>query len=60
MMRDMHISFLHYVEELWNETISTILFYWSKTLKTIEPTFIQFAHYIESVFWEASKKVLGE
>lgn len=55
----MHISFLHYMEELWNETGNVIAQYWLRTLRTIEPTFIQFAHHIENVFWEGSKKVLG-
>ncbi|XP_073994094.1 apolipoprotein lipid transfer particle isoform X2 [Rhodnius prolixus] len=58
IIKEMHISFLHYMEELWNETGNVIAQYWLRTLRTIEPTFIQFAHHIENVFWEGSKKVL--
>ncbi|CAH1394070.1 unnamed protein product [Nezara viridula] len=58
MIRELHISFLHYVEQLWTDTVNIIYNYWTKTLKVIEPTFIQFAHHTETVFWEGSKKIL--
>ncbi|KAK9498025.1 hypothetical protein O3M35_003911 [Rhynocoris fuscipes] len=58
IIKDMHIKFLNYMEELWNETGNVIAQYWMKTLRTIEPAFIQLAHHIEAFFWQGSKRVI--
>lgn len=54
----MHISFIHYIEHLMAEASEVLHLYWVKVTTTIEPAFIQFAHYIESVVWETGKRVL--
>ncbi|BES90627.1 Domain of Unknown Function (DUF1081) [Nesidiocoris tenuis] len=58
LIKDMHISFIHYIEHLMAEASEVLHLYWVKVTTTIEPAFIQFAHYIESVVWETGKRVL--
>ncbi|XP_024085563.1 apolipophorins [Cimex lectularius] len=58
IIKDMHISFSHYMEELWAQVTDFMTHYMAKSIMSIEPSFIQFVHNIESVFWDSSKKVL--
>lgn len=58
MIKDMHVSFVNYVESLWIQASISISQYWSRTLRVIEPTFIQVIHHVETVFWKGSKKFI--
>lgn len=58
MIKDMHVSFVHYVESLWIQASISLSQYWSRMLRIIEPTFIQVVHHVETVFWQGSKKFI--
>ncbi|PSN49824.1 hypothetical protein C0J52_08839 [Blattella germanica] len=57
-IKDLHVAFIKAVENMWNK-ISTFLWNnWYNFLQKIEPTFIKFIHYLESVVWKASQEIL--
>ncbi|XP_050528812.1 uncharacterized protein LOC126898616 isoform X2 [Daktulosphaira vitifoliae] len=58
LIRDVHISFIRYVESMLEESSNTVAGYWSNVMKTIEPTVLQIFHHIESVFVSAFQKVI--
>ncbi|XP_060856834.1 uncharacterized protein LOC132934536 [Metopolophium dirhodum] len=58
LIRDVHISFIRYVESMLEESSNTVAAYWSNVLKTIEPTVVQIFHHIEAVFVSATKHVI--
>ncbi|XP_025406452.1 uncharacterized protein LOC112680523 [Sipha flava] len=58
LIRDVHISFIRYVESMLEESSNTVAAYWSNVLKTIEPTVVQIFHHIEAVFVTATKQVI--
>lgn len=60
LIRDVHISFIRYVESMLEESSNTVAAYWSNVLKTIEPTVVQIFHHIEAVFVSATKHVIRE
>lgn len=47
------------MENLWNKVSTFLWNHWHSFLQTIEPTFIKFLHYLESVLWKASREILG-
>ncbi|KAK5639713.1 hypothetical protein RI129_012205 [Pyrocoelia pectoralis] len=55
-MKELHVSFIRYMEELWKQTYTMIINNWHKMLAAIEPTFIKLLHYLETVIWNASKE----
>lgn len=57
-IKDMHVAFIRYMEQLWKQTHKMILDNWHKTLVAIEPTFIKMIHYLETIAWNASKEFL--
>ncbi|XP_014467442.1 PREDICTED: uncharacterized protein LOC106740686 [Dinoponera quadriceps] len=57
-MKNLHVSFIKYIENLWNEIASSLSQQWYRFLKGMEPLFIQFVHYVETAVWRASKEVL--
>lgn len=59
MIKDLHVSFIHYIESLWDQAAEYLTNYWAKCIQVIEPTFIEIVHYIETVFWTGSKQVIG-
>lgn len=58
LIRDVHISFIKYIESILEESSNTVAAYWSNVLKTIEPTVLQIFHHIEAVFVSAFKQVI--
>lgn len=46
------------MEKLWSQTYALILSNWHKTLAAIEPTFIKFVHYLESIVWNTGEEFL--
>jgi len=58
LIRDVHISFIKYVESMLEESSNTVAAYWSNVLKTIEPTVVQVFHHVEAVFVSATKQVI--
>ncbi|KAI4503203.1 hypothetical protein M0802_001425 [Mischocyttarus mexicanus] len=58
IIKDLHVSFIRYVENLWNNISSAISEQWYKFLKQMEPLFIRLLHYFEIMAWKVSKEVV--
>lgn len=59
-IKELHVSFIRYIEALWHKTYMMLVNHWNKTLASIEPTFIKIIHYLESIVWNAGQELLGE
>lgn len=59
-IKEMHVSFIQYMEQLYKETYAIMLDSWHKTLAAIEPTFIKIVHYLETLAFKGGKEFLGE
>lgn len=57
-IKDLHVSFIKYIENLWDTIFSSISDQWYRFLKLMEPLFIRFVHYVETLVWKASKEML--
>ncbi|XP_075219817.1 apolipoprotein lipid transfer particle isoform X2 [Lycorma delicatula] len=57
VIKDIHVSFIGYVEYLWCEGAKFFHSYWSKTLQVMEPTVIEVLHHLDSLVWEQSRKI---
>ncbi|XP_025074116.1 uncharacterized protein LOC105427375 [Pogonomyrmex barbatus] len=57
-IKDLHVSFIKYMENLWDTIFSSISEQWYQFLKLMEPLFIRFVHYVETLVWKASKEML--
>ncbi|XP_025989321.2 uncharacterized protein LOC105195312 [Solenopsis invicta] len=57
-IKDLHVSFIKYIENLWDTIFSSISDQWYSFLKLVEPLFIRFVHYVETLVWKASKEML--
>lgn len=58
-MKDLHLSLIKYVENVWNRLTNAIFEYWKRFLQRIEPTILKIAQYLETVLWNISKEVFG-
>ncbi|XP_063971909.1 uncharacterized protein LOC135159796 [Diachasmimorpha longicaudata] len=58
IVKDLHVSFIKYVQKLWSNVSQVINEQWNRILKAIEPLFIRVIHYLEAVLWKASKEIL--
>lgn len=58
-IKDLHLSLIKYVENLWNKTMDLISNYWRRSLQKIEPSIIKFLHYVETVVWNISREIFG-
>lgn len=59
-IKNMHVSALHYIETLWQETYDLIVDNLHQTLAALEPTFLKFIHYGETILWTTAKEFLGK
>lgn len=59
-IKDMHVAFLRYMENLWTQTYALIVNNWHSQLAAIEPTFLKIVHYLETIVWNTSKEFLGK
>lgn len=57
-IKDLHVSFIKYIENLWNKISHSISQQWYKFLRLLEPMFIRVIHYLETLIWKASKEIL--
>ncbi|XP_076620317.1 apolipoprotein lipid transfer particle [Colletes latitarsis] len=57
-MKDLHVSFIKYIESLWGKLSQAISKQWNRFLLLVEPLFIRLIHYLETVVWKASKEIL--
>ncbi|KAL2717243.1 hypothetical protein V1478_012943 [Vespula squamosa] len=58
IIKDIHVSFIQYVENLWDNISLSISEQWNKFLKLMEPLFIRLLHYLETMAWKISKEVV--
>lgn len=56
-IKDLHISFIKYVENLWNKFWNMMTNYWRGVLKRLEPHIFKFISYVESALWDLSKEL---
>ncbi|XP_055713060.1 uncharacterized protein LOC129807664 isoform X2 [Phlebotomus papatasi] len=56
-IKDLHLSLIKYVENLYTRLTDMLASYWKKILQNIEPSIIKFAHYVEMMMWNVSKEV---
>ncbi|XP_053973970.1 uncharacterized protein LOC128873939 [Hylaeus volcanicus] len=58
IVKDLHVSFIKYIENLCGNISQTISQQWHRFLLRVEPLFIRLIHYLETVVWKASKEVV--
>lgn len=56
--KDLHKSFIKYVEKLYTTLTSTIQSYWERMLQSLQPSIMKALNYIEHMTWNISKEVL--
>lgn len=56
----MHVSVLNYIEKIWSETYDMIIDNCHQILAALEPSFLKFVHYAETIVWTTGKEFLGE
>jgi len=57
-IKDLHVSLIKYIENLWNTIFLSVAEQWYHFLRLMEPLFIRFVHYVETLVWKASKEML--
>lgn len=58
LIKDLHLSFIKYVQNMWNRLSNSIMDYWRGILDRIQPSIMKFFHYTESVLWNISQEIL--
>jgi hypothetical protein len=56
-VKDLHVSFISYVEGLYDNLVEWISSYWNRVLQNIEPQIIKSIRYLESILWGISTEV---
>lgn len=59
-VKDLHLSFIKYVENIWTKITQSVVAYWKGILQKLEPSIIRLMHYLETVAWNISKEVFGK
>lgn len=59
-VKDLHVTFMNYIESMWDNIVRTLSVYWNRILQNIEPQIIRSIHYIESVLWGISTEIFGK
>lgn len=59
-IKNMHVSVLNYIEKIWSETYDMIIDNCHQILAALEPSFLKFVHYAETIVWTTGKEFLGE
>lgn len=59
-VKDLHVTFMNYIESLWDNLVRTVSVYWNRVLQNIEPQIIRSIHYIESILWGISTEIFGK
>lgn len=57
-IKNVHVAFIQYVEKLWSKAYNMLNDNWHRTLAALEPTFLKFVHYVETIFYNVTKKFL--
>lgn len=59
-VKDLHVTFINYIETMWDNMVRTLSIYWNRILQNIEPQIIRSIHYVESVLWGISTEIFGK
>ncbi|XP_076760898.1 apolipoprotein lipid transfer particle [Xylocopa sonorina] len=57
-VKDLHVSIIKSIENLWGKISHSISQQWNRFLLLLEPVFIRFIHYLDTVVWKASKELV--
>nr|XP_013118557.1 unnamed protein product [Stomoxys calcitrans] len=56
-VKELHISFIKYVQNLWNKSWTMLTNYWQGVFKRIEPHVFKFISQLEATLWDLSKEL---
>lgn len=56
-IKDLHLSFIKYVQNIFNNISNTVMSYWRTMLDRIQPMVMRFIHYAESLLWNISQEI---
>lgn len=56
-VKELHISFIKYVENLWTKSMTSFTNYWRGVFKRIEPHVFKFISQLEATLWDLSKEL---
>ena len=56
-VKDLHLSFVKYVENIWNSFSTMLMNYWRGMLERIQPMVMRFVHYAEALVWNISSEI---
>lgn len=59
-VKDLHVTFMNYIETMWDNLSRAISVYWNRILSNIEPQIIRSIHFLESILWGISTEIFGE
>lgn len=58
IIKDIHLTFVKYVQNMWNRISDTITEYWRRLLDRIQPMVMQIINYFESILWNISSEII--
>lgn len=58
IIKDLHLSFIKYVQNIWNNISNVMLNYWRSFLERIQPMVMRLIHYSETLLWNVSQEIL--
>ncbi|EDW76449.2 uncharacterized protein Dwil_GK14654 [Drosophila willistoni] len=56
-VKELHIKFIKYIENLWHKTWTLAENHWKNVLKRFEPHMFKFISFVETTAWDLSKEV---
>lgn len=56
-VKDLHLSFIKYVQNIWNTISNAVMNYWHKMIERIQPMVMRFIHYAETLLWNISQEI---
>lgn len=57
-IKDLHLSFIKYVQTTWNNITMMLMNYWQGMLERIQPMVLRFVHYGETILWNISQEII--
>lgn len=57
-IKDLHLSFIKYVQTVWNKITTMLMSYWQRMLERIQPMVLRFVHYGETILWNISQEII--
>lgn len=56
-IKDLHLSFIKYVQNIWNSFSNLLLNYWQSMLDRIQPIVMRVIHHAETLLWNISQEI---